>query len=111
MAFSCPPSGKKEQEIVDQSIQAVECFHRAPEHHFNLRPVSWPAKMLCPLLSENHLVTMDNVPFHKSVQTRERTADTGAMLLFLFPYSLDLNPIEKNFANIKKRVQRTSNTG
>jgi transposase len=63
----------------------------------------WLEKELCPLLNKQHVVIMDNVPFHKSQRTRELIEGQGATLLFLPPYSPDLNPIEHDFANIKKR--------
>lgn len=66
---------------------------------FNL----WLEKELCPLLRSDHVVVMDNVPFHKSIKTKELIEQKGAKLLFLPPYSPDLNPIENDFANIKKR--------
>jgi len=53
-------------------------------------------------LNEKHIVVMDNAAIHKSEKTRELIANTGATLLFLPPYSPDLNPVEKDFANIKK---------
>lgn len=64
---------------------------------------AWLQKELCPLLRPEHVVIMDNVPFHKSAKTRELIEGKGAKLLFLPPYSPDLNPIENDFANIKKR--------
>jgi transposase len=57
---------------------------------------------LCPLLPGNHLVVMDHVPFHKSVKTKELIHAQGATLLFLPPYSPDLNPIEHDFATLKR---------
>ncbi|EDZ68161.1 hypothetical protein NOC27_1488 [Nitrosococcus oceani AFC27] len=63
---------------------------------------AWLEKELCPLLNSNHIVIMDNVPFHKAVSSREITKKTGAGILFLPPYSPDFNPIEKDFGNIKK---------
>lgn len=64
---------------------------------------AWLEKELCPLLNENHVVVMDNVPFHKAVSSRDIIENKGAKLLFLPPYSPDLNPIENDFGNIKKR--------
>lgn len=70
---------------------------------------TWLEKELCPLLRDDHVVIMDNVPFHKSEKTRDLIEDKGARLLFLPPYSPDLNPIEHDFANLKKR-REYSNT-
>jgi hypothetical protein len=49
--------------------------------------------MLCPLLDGTHVVVMDNAVFHKSNKTRELIHGKGAALLFLPPYSPDLNPV------------------
>lgn len=46
---------------------------------------------------------MDNAAFHTSPETVYLIAATGATLLFLAPYSPDLNPIEHDFAALKKR--------
>jgi len=66
---------------------------------FNL----WLDKQLCPRLGENHVVVMDNAAFHKGRRTQELIENTGATLLYLPPYSPDLNPIEHDFAALKKR--------
>ena len=46
---------------------------------------------------------MDNVTFHKSHKTRELIAKTGCVLLYLLPYSQDLNPIEKFLSWLKTK--------
>jgi putative transposase len=63
---------------------------------------AWVEKALCPLLNDSHIVAMDNVAFHKSARTQTLITSTGAGLLFLPPYSPDLNPIEHDFAALKK---------
>ncbi|KJV76149.1 transposase [Orientia tsutsugamushi] len=44
---------------------------------------------------------MDNAAFHKSNKTKELIEPVGCIVIFLTPYSPDLNPIEKFWANIK----------
>lgn len=63
---------------------------------------AWLEKELCPILNENMVIIMDNAAFHKSAATRELIHTTGAELLFLPPYSPDLNPIENSFGTIKR---------
>lgn len=64
---------------------------------------SWRKTWLCPRLARAHLVIMDNAAVHTSPETAQLIQDTGATLLFLPPYSPDLNPIEHDFAALKKR--------
>ncbi|NGZ08538.1 MAG: IS630 family transposase [Nitrospira sp. LK70] len=63
---------------------------------------AWLKTRLCPRLNDQHLVIMDNAAFHKSPETAQLIKDTRATLLFLSPYSPDLNPIEHDFAALKK---------
>ena len=62
----------------------------------------WLETQLCSLLNDTQVVVMDNAPFHKSPKTHELIEGTGATLLFLPPYSPDLNPIEHDFATLKR---------
>ena len=64
---------------------------------------AWLQARLCPRLKDHHLVIMDNATFHKSPETAQLIKETGATLLFLPPYSPDFNPIEHDFAALKKR--------
>lgn len=63
---------------------------------------AWLKTRLCPRLTHDHLVIMDNAAFHKSPETIQLIEETGATLLFLPPYSPDFNPIEHDFAALKK---------
>ena len=71
---------------------------------------TWLSEMLCPLLDDNSVVIMDNASFHKGSQTAALIRASGASLLFLPPYSPELNPIEKDFANIKRIRQYNAET-
>ena len=57
-------------------------------------------------LSSGDVVVMDNLSSHKSDAVREAIEEAGAELLFLPPYSPDLNPIEQVFAKIKHWLRR-----
>ncbi len=63
---------------------------------------TWLEYELCPRLDENHLVILDNARIHKTHRTRDLIGASGASLLYLPPYSPDYNPIEHDFANIKR---------
>jgi transposase len=57
--------------------------------------------VLCPALQSGDVVIMDNLSSHKVAGVRERIEAAGAELLYLPPYSPDLNPIEKAWAKLK----------
>ena len=62
----------------------------------------WLAEQLCPRLTAKQVVILDNARLHKTPRTRVLIEGSGASLMFLPPYSPDYNPIEHDFANIKR---------
>lgn len=63
---------------------------------------TWLKESLLPVLKEGSTLIMDNATFHKSQETRNLVRAAGCKILFLPPYSPDLNPIEQVWANIKR---------
>ena len=61
----------------------------------------WFARLLA-LLSAGCTVILDNAKFHRGAVLKEMAGKCGIGVLFLPPYSPDLNPIEKTWANLKK---------
>lgn len=59
-------------------------------------------QVLVPHLREGDVVVTDNLSSHKRPRTRQLIEAAGAYLVFLPPYSPDLNPIEMIFAKIKQ---------
>ncbi|WP_244561560.1 IS630 family transposase [Ensifer aridi] len=53
---------------------------------------AWIETQLLPTLSPGDVVILDNVGFHKSGRAEQMVKAKGAWLLFLPPYSPDLNP-------------------
>ena len=62
-------------------------------------------QILAPTLTSGDIVVMDNVATHKVAGIREAIEARGATLLYLPPYSPDLNPLEKAFAKIKATLR------
>jgi len=58
-------------------------------------------KCLAPALSAGDIVVMDNLYAHKGKGIRQAIGDIKAHLLYLPPYSPDLNPIEMFFSTLK----------
>lgn len=67
---------------------------------------AWIGKCLAPVLKRGDWVILDNGTFHKSPQTRKAIEERGAHILFLPPYSPDLNDIEPQWANLKARIKK-----
>lgn len=65
-------------------------------------------QFLAPALSPGDVVVLDNLPAHKVVGVREAIAAVGASILYLPPYSPDLNPIEQMFAKLKALLRKAA---
>lgn len=66
----------------------------------------WVANFLLEELGKGYTIIMDNATIHKSNNTKAMIESAGCKLLFLPPYSPDLNPIEKFWANLKNRIKK-----
>jgi len=62
-------------------------------------------RFLAPSLRPGQVVVMDNLSAHKGGRVREIVEGAGCELLYLPPYSPDLNPIEQAFAKLKGRLR------
>lgn len=58
-------------------------------------------RILTPSLRSGQVVVMDNLSAHKGGRVKEIVEATGCELLYLPPYSPDLNPIEQAFSKVK----------
>jgi transposase len=63
---------------------------------------------LVPDLHPGDIVMMDNLSSHKNEAVRQAIRATGAKLLFLPPYSPDLNPIEQAFFKLKTLLRKAN---
>lgn len=66
---------------------------------------AWLKQMLIPNLTPGQVLILDNASFHKSAESQKLVEAAGCKILFLPPYSPDLNPIEKYWANMKTKVR------
>ncbi len=65
-------------------------------------------QVLAPSLSPGDIVIMDNLASHKVDGVRQAIKAAGAFLLYLPPYSPDLNPIEQAFAKLKALLRKAA---
>ena len=62
--------------------------------------------VLTPTLTPGDVVIMDNLGSHRGRAVRAAIRKAGAHLLFLPPYSPDLNPIEQAFSKLKSQLRK-----
>lgn len=62
-------------------------------------------QILCPALKPGDVVVMDNLSSHKAARVRISIEKAGAELLYMPPYSPDMNPIEKAWAKLKELLR------
>ena len=79
--------------VLDGPINA-ECF------------LAYVEQILVPVLRQGDTVILDNLSSHKNEQAARLIAAAGARILFLPPYSPDLNPIEMAFAKFKELLRQ-----
>ena len=65
-------------------------------------------QFLAPALSPDDIVVMDNLGAHKVAGVAEAIAAVGASILYLPPYSPDLNPIEQMVAKLKALLRKAA---
>ena len=66
------------------------------------------AQVLVPVLGQGDIVIIDNLPAHKVTGVRDLIEAAGAALIYLPPYSPDLNPIELAFAKLKALLRKAA---
>lgn len=71
-----------------------DCFEAYVEH------------FLAPSLRQDDVVIMDNLSSHKRPVIEQLVAARGARVLWLPPYSPDLNPIEKMWSKLKQLLRK-----
>jgi transposase len=65
-------------------------------------------QFLAPALAPGDVVVLDNLAAHKVQGARQALAAAGASILYLPPYSPDLNPIEQLFAKLKALLRKAA---
>ena len=66
----------------------------------------WIEEFLIPELKPNQTIILDNATFHKSPQTQQLIESAQCNILYLPPYSPDLNPIEQKWSHVKSKVKK-----
>ncbi len=66
----------------------------------------WFETRLLPALPKETVIVMDNASFHRKAQLYELSQKYGCFLIFLPPYSPELNPIEHVWAWLKRCLRK-----
>ena len=66
----------------------------------------WFTQQLLPSLEKGTVIVMDNASFHSKKRLISAAQNAGCKLLFLPPYSPELNPIEKFWAWLKRQLRK-----
>jgi transposase len=83
---------------------------RAPPSRFSGQPViHCHCQVLVPALQPNDIVIMDNLPVHKIPAVSRAIEAAGAQLIFLPPYSPDLNRMEMVFSQKNAILRHEAN--
>ena len=69
---------------------------------------AYVTQVLVPTLRPGDLVVMDNLAAHKRAEVTIAIEAAGARLLYVPPYSPDLNPIEMAFAKLKALLRKAA---
>lgn len=70
--------------------------------------LAYVQQVLVPTLSPGEIVILDNLGSHKVPGVEEAITEAGATVLYLPPYSPDLNPIENFFAKLKALLRKAA---
>ena len=68
---------------------------------------TWFENYLLPALPEKTVIVMDNASFHRKSKLFGLTEKSGHLLIFLPPYSPELNPIENFWSWLKRHLCKT----
>ena len=70
--------------------------------------LAYVRQFLCPTLQPGDTVILDNLSSHKVKGVEKAITAIGATLLYLPPYSPDLNPIERFFSKLKALLRKAA---
>jgi len=68
--------------------------------------LAYVEQVLLPTLEEGDVVVMDNLSTHKTASVEAAFGKRGVRVLYLPPYSPDLNPIENLWSQVKNALRK-----
>ena len=107
-AYGKISSGKSQRTSIVAG-QCVKCIVAPLQHSGTMDSVlfmCWLSQKLLPTLPKASVIVMDNASFGSKKRLEELAQQAGCSVLFLLPYSPELNPIEKFWAWMKVRLRK-----
>lgn len=86
-----------------QGLKTAMCFEGTLNGEVFLQFLD---QFLMPILQPGQIVIRDNAKAHQVAGVRERIEGAGARLLYLPPYSPDLNPLEMAWSKVKQCLRK-----
>ena len=112
--FAAERRGKRTERVsfIAAWYQHQQVASRTYEGYCN-RPVfeTWLETQLLPALTYGSVIICDHASFHKGGRIKELIQQAGCELLYLPPYSPDLNPIEHQWFVRKNRMRKQIHSG
>ena len=72
---------------------------------------AWLEQFLLPTIEAGSVIVCDNATFHKGGRIQQLVEAAGCQLLYLPPYSPDMNPIEHQWFVLKNRMRKQIQSG
>ena len=110
-SFTFKAWGKRYTAIATMSLDGLEDVYLTEGNANGDEFLNYVRRSLLPLLmpfdgvNPNSVVIMDNASIHHVEEVVLTIRGVGAMVLFLPPYSPDLNPVEEVFAEVKRSIR------
>jgi len=101
--------GKRSASVRDKAMgRDADAVHTESASKSISSETTFVTDTLVPALKRGDTVIMDNLGAHKVAGVRQAIQAVGAKLLYLPPYSPDLNPIEQIFAKLKGHLRKAA---
>jgi transposase len=116
--YGWAPKGQRVVDDVPHGHWMTTTFVAALRHHGLTAPMvidgaingelflAYVQQILLPTLQKGDIVVIDNLSSHKVAGVKEAIESVGAKVMYLPPYSPDLNPIENVFSKLKTLVRK-----
>ncbi len=97
--------GKNTTLLASMSIEGMGCCVAVEGSTTAAVFKAYVERVLAPSLRSGQIVVMDNLAAHKGQRIKELIEERGCKLMYLPPYSPDLNPIEEAFSKVKRLLR------